>query len=205
MEWNLTWQFVTENWWNRIEVLGVVGSHQKQPRTMKVHISPISCLCKACRSAAVKSSPETAREVALETAVKFLVIFCCSSFLRKRSSKVPGVFHDKVHATFHQTLCSRKCPISWRFSLCRCLSLRFRQKSQLELQRAAQKLRVVGSRRLGVQNYTPTSLPSIGSACFKPAPGKGDLPEESCTAIFWEPPCKNWTTALQHLRDCDAI
>ena len=61
----------------------------------------------------------------MENAVKFLVQFCCSSFLRKRSFKVPRIFHDKFHATFHETFYSCKCPISWRFSLCRRLSLIF--------------------------------------------------------------------------------
>ena len=59
----------------------------------------------------------------MENAVKFLVKFCFSSFPRKRSSKVPRIFHDKFHAIFHQTFCSCKCPISWRFSLCRRSSL----------------------------------------------------------------------------------
>ena len=60
----------------------------------------------------------------MKKAVKFQVKFCCSSFLRKRSSKVPRIFHDEFHAVFHQALCSCKCPISWRFSLCRRLSLK---------------------------------------------------------------------------------
>ena len=65
----------------------------------------------------------------VEVAMKFVVKFCCSSFLRKRSSKVPGIFHDKFHgifhhAIFHQTLCNCKCPISRRFSFCRRLSLK---------------------------------------------------------------------------------
>ena len=59
----------------------------------------------------------------MENAVKFLVRFCCSSFLRKRSSKAPRIFHGECHATFHATFCSCKCPISWRFSLCRRLPL----------------------------------------------------------------------------------
>ena len=33
-------------------------------------------------------------EVAMENAVKYLVKFCCSSFLRKRSSEVPRTLHD---------------------------------------------------------------------------------------------------------------
>ena len=60
----------------------------------------------------------------MENAVKFLVKLCCSSFLRKRSSKAPRIFHDEFHATFHETFCSCKCPISWHFSLCRRLSVR---------------------------------------------------------------------------------
>ena len=61
-------------------------------------------------------------EVAMENAVKFQVKFCCSAFLRKRSSKVPR-YHDRFRAILHQTLCSCKRQISWRFSLCRRLSL----------------------------------------------------------------------------------
>ena len=61
-------------------------------------------------------------EFAVKNAVKFLVKFCRSSFLRKQSSKVPRIFHDEFHAIFHQTLCSCKSPISWHFSLCRRLS-----------------------------------------------------------------------------------
>ena len=59
----------------------------------------------------------------MENAVKYLVKFCCTSILRKQSSEVPRIFHDGFHAIFHQTLCSCKCPLSWRFSLCSCLSL----------------------------------------------------------------------------------
>ena len=39
-------------------------------------------------------------EIAMENAVKFLVKFCCSSFLRKRSSKVPRDFHDNFTPLF---------------------------------------------------------------------------------------------------------
>ena len=53
-------------------------------------------LCKACRSAGVmKMSPEPCVEVPTQNAMKFLVKFCCSSFLRKRSLKVPSIFHEK--------------------------------------------------------------------------------------------------------------
>ena len=63
----------------------------------------------------------------MENAVEFLVSFCCSSFLRKRSSKVPRIFHDEFHAIFHEALCRCKCPISWRFLHCRRFSLRKRK------------------------------------------------------------------------------
>ena len=70
-------------------------------------------------------------EVVMENAVKFLVIFCCSSFLRKRSSKAPRIFHDEFHTTFHEMFCSCKCPIWWHFSLCRRLSLTNRGRSHI--------------------------------------------------------------------------
>ena len=60
----------------------------------------------------------------MENVVKVQVKFCCSAFLKKRSSKVPRIFHDRFHAIFHQTLCNCKWQISWRFSLCRRLSLK---------------------------------------------------------------------------------
>ena len=53
--------------------------------------------------------------------------FVPDSFLTKRSSKVPRISHRNFHTIYtilHQTLCSCKCPISWRFSLCRRWSLR---------------------------------------------------------------------------------
>ena len=81
-------------------------------------------LCKACRGAAVKFCPETVRGSRHGKCHEFLLKYCCSSFLRKRSPKVPGIFHDKFHAIFHQTLGSCKCPISWRFSFCRRLPLK---------------------------------------------------------------------------------
>ena len=62
-------------------------------------------------------------EVVMENAVKFLVKFCCSSFLRKRSSKPPRNFSRRIHTTFHEMFCSCKCPMSRHFSLCRRLSM----------------------------------------------------------------------------------
>ena len=54
-----------------------------------------SRLCKARRSAAVKFPHENVCvEIAMENAVKLLVNFGGSSFLRKRSSKVPIIFQQ---------------------------------------------------------------------------------------------------------------
>ena len=54
---------------------------------------------------------------------KILVKFGCSSFLRKRSSKVPRIFDANFTPFFTQTLRSCKCPFSWCFSLCIRLSV----------------------------------------------------------------------------------
>ena len=58
------------------------------PRRFLVWMLPSFCVCKACRSAAGKFSPQTV-EIAMENAVKFLVKLFCFSSLRKQSSKVP--------------------------------------------------------------------------------------------------------------------
>ena len=88
----------------------------------------VSHLCKACRSAAVQFSPETVRGSCHGKCREISGEILLAPFLRKRSSKAPRIFHDEFHATFHETLCSCKCPISWHFSLCRGLSLTFQKK-----------------------------------------------------------------------------
>ena len=80
-------------------------------------------LCRVCRSAAVKFSPETVRGSCHGKCRGISGEILRSSFLRKRSSKAPRIFHNRFHATFHETFCSCKCPISWHFSLCRRLFL----------------------------------------------------------------------------------
>ena len=88
----------------------------------------------------------------MENAVKFLVKFCCSSFLSKRSSKVPRAFHDKFHAIFHEALCCCKCPISWRFSLCRRLSL---TKALASWQFALQTTSTTPATQILAENLSP--------------------------------------------------
>ena len=61
-------------------------------------------------------------EVAMKNAVKLLK-FCCSSFLRKWSSKCPIIFTTNFTPFFIWRFCSCICPTSWRFSFCRRLSL----------------------------------------------------------------------------------
>ena len=74
------------------------------------------CLCKACRSATVKFSPETVRRSRHGKCHEFLVKFCCSCFPRKRSLKVPRIFHDKFHAIFRGQKRYAKELVRQRFS-----------------------------------------------------------------------------------------
>ena len=90
--------------------------------------------------------------------MKFLVNFCCSSFLRKRSSKAPRIFHDEFHATFHETFCSCKCSISWHFSLCRRLFLRSLspcRRLDHRLSEAASRLTTANSQTLAHKRRSP--------------------------------------------------
>ena len=75
------------------------------------------CLRKAYRSAAMKISPETPGGSRHESAVKFLVKFCCSSFLRKRSSKVPRSFHDHVTPFFTRRFAAANAQFHGGFTL----------------------------------------------------------------------------------------
>ena len=73
--------------------------------------------------------------------MKFQVKFCFSSFLRKRSLKVPRSFHSKFHTVFHETFYTCKCPISWRFSFCRRLPLTLdREEHSMDQYRSRLKL-----------------------------------------------------------------
>ena len=110
--------------------------------------------CRACRSAAVKFSPETGRENCHGKCVKFLVKFCRSSFLRKRSSKVPRGFHDQFHAIFHETFYSCKSPTSFRLFTLQTFVLDNSGKgwSSKLLGRCARVLRFMGREVQGDEN-----------------------------------------------------
>ena len=56
-------------------------------------------------------------EFAMGNAVKFLVKFCCSSFLRQRSSKVPRTFHDKFRAIFTRRFAAANAQLTAFFTL----------------------------------------------------------------------------------------
>ena len=91
---------------------GHLAHHTAMPRHMMITNPQLTHCCNECQLISARlCRPEIVRGSRHGNAVEFLVKFCSSSFIRKRSSNAPRIFHNQFHAIFHQTLCSCECTL----------------------------------------------------------------------------------------------